>query len=242
MIISHTYKYLFVELPRTGSTAISRELCQQYDGQRILRKHSTYYDFLREATAAEREYFVFSGIRNPLDDAVSRYFKLSTNHNQRFTDPRKTQRRSNLAERLESWLFGYVTRHDADFETFFRKSYVFPYNNWATMSRQHYDYVIRFEHLQEDFECALRLIGIEPKRPLPLRNPTAKRRRNFAAYYSEKSIPRAKRIFGPFMRAWGYEFPAEWGQHQLPWWNELAFDFANLFRVLYWRHLRFRFF
>ena len=31
MIISHKYKYLFVELPRTGSTAISNELCEYYE-------------------------------------------------------------------------------------------------------------------------------------------------------------------------------------------------------------------
>lgn len=240
MIISHVHKYLFVELPRTGSTAISRELCQQYDGQRILRKHSTYFDFRRVATAEERSYFVFSCIRNPLDDAISRYFKLRTNHKQRFTDPAKVQRRANLAERIESGLFRYVTRHDADFDTFFRKSYILPYNNWATMSRQYYDYVIRFERLQEDFDCVLRLVGIEPKRPLPLRNPTANRQRDFSRYYADETVARAKRIFGPFMRTWGYEFPAEWGDVNVSRWNQLNFDVANVFRTIYWRHLRLR--
>ncbi len=32
MIIRHRYKYVFVELPHTGSTAISEELRELYDG------------------------------------------------------------------------------------------------------------------------------------------------------------------------------------------------------------------
>ena len=240
MIIGHEHKYLFVELPRTGSTAISRELCQQYGGERILRKHSTYFDFLKVAEPEEREYFVFSTIRNPLDDAVSRYYKLRTNHNRRFTDPKKVQNRTNLAERIESTLFRFVRENDVDFDAFFRRSYVLPYNNWATISRDHYDYIIRFENLQDDFDHVLRLIGIEPKRRLPERNPTAKRKRDYAMYYSDETIPRAKRIFGPFMQIWDYEFPPEWGDASVSWWNRLAFDFVNIFRRVYWRYLRFR--
>ena len=100
MIISHTHRYLFVELPRTGSTAISRELVQNYEGAHILWKHATYQDFLKVAKPEEKEYFVFSGIRNPLDDAVSRYFKIMTDHRERFTDPEKLKRRRELERAL----------------------------------------------------------------------------------------------------------------------------------------------
>ena len=47
MIISHKYKYVFVGLPLAASTAISKELCEQYDGKAILAKHSIYQDFLK---------------------------------------------------------------------------------------------------------------------------------------------------------------------------------------------------
>ena len=85
MIISHTHKYLFIELPMTGSTAISKELREQYDGVSILQKHSTYLDFLRVANEAEKQYFVFAGIRHPLDQVVSHYFKFKTGHDGQFT-------------------------------------------------------------------------------------------------------------------------------------------------------------
>jgi hypothetical protein len=76
MVISHTYKYLFVELPHTASTAIHQELCENYEGIPIIRKHAPYHEFIRIATAEEKVYFVLSGIRNPLDEAVSIYFIL----------------------------------------------------------------------------------------------------------------------------------------------------------------------
>lgn len=66
MVISDKYKYLFVELPHTGSTAISRELCEYYDGTQILSKHIFYHQFLKTATPKRKNYFVFSCIRKPL--------------------------------------------------------------------------------------------------------------------------------------------------------------------------------
>lgn len=240
MVISHTYKYVFVELPRTGSTAISRELCEHYAGVRILRKHSTYRDFLKVATPEEKNYFVFSGIRSPLDDAVSRYFKLKTNHRQRYTDPGKQKRRWSVVERIETRLFHYIEATDIDFATFFMKFYTVPYNNWATLDHKKFDFVIRFENLQEDFDTALRMIGIQPKRPLPVVNKTGQRESRFRSYYTPQTIKRAKRVFGPFMKQWGYAFPPEWDATTVPWWNQLEFHAVNLFRHFYWRHLRFR--
>ena len=55
MIISHKYKYLFIETPHTGSTAISNELQENYDGQRILHKHAYYFEFARQASEEERK-------------------------------------------------------------------------------------------------------------------------------------------------------------------------------------------
>ena len=49
MIISHRHRFVFVELPRTGSSAVRRELRELYDGVPILHKHSTYDEFRRQA-------------------------------------------------------------------------------------------------------------------------------------------------------------------------------------------------
>jgi hypothetical protein len=240
MIISHTHRYLFVELPRTASTAISHELRELYDGQRILRKHATYRDFLKTATPAEREYFVFSGIRNPLDDAVSQYFKYRSNHKNKYTDPDKLRRRKRLADYLAQLEFRFIHEREADFATYFRRFYPVPYNNWSDLSHRAFDFVIRFEHLQADFARVLELLGIEQQRPLPEVNRTSGKRRDYLAYYTPDIIPHARRVFGPYMKQWGYAFPPEWGETEVPWYHQAEFEFYNLFRGFYWRYLRAR--
>lgn len=237
MIISHTHRYLFVELPRTGSTAIARELRQHYDGTSILFKHATYYDFQRIASEDEQRYFVFSCIRNPLDDAVSLYFKYRTDHDGRFSRLDRTEKNW-LVRLVTQKKFNFVQRTDADFPTYFLKHYWLPYGNWSCLSHEDFDFVIRFERLQDDFARALRLIGLESKRPLPVANRTAKRKREFASYYTPETIGRAKRVFGPYMKQWGYDFPAEWDDPVVPRWNEVAFDLYNRVRLLYWKYVR----
>ena len=59
MVISDKNKYLLAELPHTGSTAISKELCENYDGVKILSKHARYNQFLKIATPERGEIFCF---------------------------------------------------------------------------------------------------------------------------------------------------------------------------------------
>lgn len=239
MIISHKHRYLFVELPRTGTTAISKELRTHYDGVRILHKHATYQEFLKIATPEEKTYFVFSCVRNPLDDAVSRYFKTKTDHRGWYSGRGKSKLRNVV--RFVDWLgYKFVQITHADFPRFFRVFHILPYSNWSILSHKSFDYVIRFENLQPDFETALRLIGIEPVRPLPVSNRTASKDSDFLKYYTPEIIGQAKRVFGPYMRFWGYEFPPQWGgsDETIPWWHQAQYDLANLFKRQYWLHLR----
>jgi len=242
MIISHRYKYLFVELPLTGSTAISRELHENYDGDEILYKHATYREFLKIAGAEEKKYFVFSGMRNPLDQAVSHYFKFLTDHRDQFSDDQKFQRTgmNRLAYNFSHMRrYQFIQKIDADFTTFFLKFYKIPYNNWSSLSHQNFDYIIRFENLAEDFAGVLDAIGIENKRPLPATNVTSARDKDFWSYYDNPEVrERAKWVFGPYMKQWGYEFPSEWGESSISWQQQFVFMIFNIFRNIYWRHFR----
>jgi hypothetical protein len=238
MIISHTHKYVFVALPQTGSTAISRELRENYAGEKILFKHATYQDFLRIATPAEKKYFVFSCIRNPLDYAVSQYFKYVTDHKHKYTDPKRGKRVRGIVARWYFQRFQFVKQAQPDFATYFQRYYRTPYNNWSSLSHKNFDFIIRFERLQDDFAQALHLIGLEPVRPLPLTNPTSQKSRDFLAYYTPDIREHAKFVFGPYMKQWDYTFPPEWGDSTPSQWSEWEFNFLNLFRMLYWKYLR----
>ena len=237
MIISHRYRYLFVELPRTGSTAIRRELRELYDGQPILHKHATYEEFLKVATDEEKRYFVFSGIRNPLDDAVSRYFKLRTDHKQRFSErPGKHKRWLNRI--IDRRMVGFLRRTDADFAHYFMRHHILPYDRWSSLSHARFDFIIRFESLADDFAEALRRIGIEPQRPLPQVNPTAARSRDYRDYYPPRTRARARRVFGPFMERWGYAFPPEWGIARPTRGDRAQYSAFSFLASIYWRYIR----
>lgn len=234
MIVSHEHRYVFVEVPRTGSSSISQELREMYGGIRVLAKHATYPEFARQATADERRYFVFAGVRNPLDDMVSQYFKLRTHH-RKVTGREKRPH----GRRLYAWLDGrmsrYLERTDADFSTWFLHYKVLPYDSIASVSRDRFDYVIRSEELAGDFARALGLIGLEARRPLPSHNPTSMRQRDYASYYTPAAVARARRVLGPHMRRWGYAFPDDWNLAPPSTLHEAEYIAVSALRRAYWR-------
>lgn len=236
MIISHKHKYVFVELPRTGSTAISKELREHYDGEAILRKHATYREFLSTASTAEKQYFVFSAVRNPLDKILSLYFKYKTDQ-RGYDNPDIYQGSNQLIAWLMKKQFRFVQASNASFEDFFRKFYVLPYDDWSSLDHAHLDYVMHFELLSEDFSEVLTMIGLEQVRPLPITNKTAERRDDFWSYYTPEIQSRAQWVFGPYFKRWGYEFPQSWVRSNTVG-PGLAFHLTNVFRHVYWRFLR----
>ena len=68
MIISHKYKFLFIGLPFSASSAISKELNLAYQGEPYLRKHSLYYEFEKIATEEEKKIFCFCCFEKPYGD------------------------------------------------------------------------------------------------------------------------------------------------------------------------------
>ena len=247
MIISHRHRYVFVELTLTGSPAIAKELAELYAGETFLRKHSTYQDFLREADPAWHGYFVFSGIRHPLDQVVSRYSKLQSDHKGKYSGLAKgtAPHARGLHFRILAWFqarrFAFVNEGDASFAAFLRRFYRVPYSDWSVMSHKQFNAVTRFETLAEDFDRVLRAIGIEPVRPLPWRNKTQDKA-DWQAYFADADVRQhAVRVFGPFMKYWGYEFPADWGRCEPSAGDESMYRLLTGARTLYWRFLRYRF-
>ncbi len=210
MIISHKYKYLFIELGRTASCAISRELCEYYDGKEILRKHADYRAFHRIATPEERKYFVFSTVRNPLDRAVSIYFKLRTNHRGRYSKPElRWENGGNMSKRLIK-KYEYVKDNNADFPEFFRKYYRQPYVDMCSANFNKFNFIIRYEDLESGFAQVLKQLGINQKRSLPVLNKTIEKNNDFYTYFTPEIQDQAKRVFAPYLKKFGYDFPLEW--------------------------------
>ncbi|MEQ8857283.1 MAG: hypothetical protein RIC56_01425 [Pseudomonadales bacterium] len=242
MVISHKHRYVFLELPYTATRAISRELREHYDGEEILCKHSNYPEFVKYASAAEREYRVLCGIRNPLQIPISLYLKY---RNTPITDlwlgdlnRDRWNPVSNLYDRMSRPQVLFAKREDCSFDDFFLKYYRFPYDNWSRVSIPHCDVVLRFESLQSDFSRALDHLGISQVRELPRKGNAVSWSHDPASYYGERSRARAVRVFGPYMRRWQYEFPESWGEARDSVSAELLDNVLAMGRVPYWTWVR----
>ena len=161
MVISHKNKYLFIALPHTASTAIRNELCEFYEGQKILKKHSFYHTFPKSTRDRIKTYFTLSCIRNPADVIVTEYFKLKNNHGQFFTNPASWKRNGGFVSDRALERYRFIQQTQADFPTFFKRFHKHPYVNWSNLSHKGFDFIIRFEKLQSDFARVLSLLNIQ---------------------------------------------------------------------------------
>lgn len=189
----------------TGSTAIGDELCEYYGGEKILKKHSGYRDFMKNASSTEKTYYKFSGIRNPLDTAVSMYFKLK--NEPRFLDPLyPTKNKDNFIRAT------YIASNKADFNDFFMRFLTRNiYDEIKTHDFNKLNYIYRFENIQEEFSRILTRLGLNQIRPLPLIKKTPERQTDFTLYYKTDKIRRTARlIFSKYMAQWDYDFPTDW--------------------------------
>jgi len=238
MIISHTNKYLFVELPRTGTTAISHELLENYDAVPILQKHAMYGDFLKIATPKEKKYFVFLSVRNPLDRIVSLYFKYQSNHRGQYTNAKYLNQENLFIRIMIKNHFSFVYDNQASFPEFFKMFYRVPFDDWTVLARKHFNFVIHFENINEDFTRVLERLNIDMVRPLPVVNKTSLRAEEFWSYYTPEIRDRAKWVFGPYLKRWGYEFPPDWGDCSSQWSSRAVLSLVNAPRKLYWKYYR----
>jgi hypothetical protein len=240
MIISHVHKYVFVELPFTGTTSIRSALLEHYNGIRILHRHATYNEFYRTATPEQKKYFVFSCIRNPLDVAVTDYAKHKSGFGEKVNV--RIKKSKGMRRLINGYRLGkidFAMDANADFSDYFLRYYKLPYDDWSAVSHARCDFVIRFERLQEDFEKALELIGIKEKiTNLPVTNKTAGKQDDFLSSYSAEAIARAKYVFAPYMDKWNYQFPLEWGEATTSWRTRKQYEALNLFRKFGWLHLK----
>lgn len=242
MIISHRYKYVFFELPMTGSTAIAAELEAFYDGKQLLAKHSSPKDFMKIASEEEKKYFMFSGIRNPLDQIVSHYYKYKSDHKQNYSGkakPRKFGMLRRLLNRSKNKSrYNFIVKNNASFQEYFERYYKLPYSNWSLEWHSQMDYIIRFEELDAGFATVLQKLGIEAKRPLPKENQTSNKKGDFWEHYPSDSLQRrAVNIFGVFMKKWEYALPSEWAVKEPSVFSKLLFPIVHGLKSIYWKVL-----
>ena len=235
MIISHKHKYVFVGLPLAASTAISKELCENYEGKPILSKHSLYQDFLKVATKEEQTFKVLACVRSPLDISVSYYTKMIKDVSGNFSNEKLLRKNGGNLKLRDYKLAQYFRESGADYTTFLKKYYQFPFDNWFSITKPFCDFILRFDHLQDDFQTALKHCGIEPKRPLPVVNKTTEKA-SYLSYYTAENNAVGLAIFGPYLKEHQMAFPKQWKKTKVPLGYRLAYRIMRQVRKLFWKY------
>ncbi len=235
MIRSKKHSFVFVQNPMTGSSAVAKELVEHYDGEPILAKHAVLSTFYKTCKPEERDNFVFSAIRHPLDKIVSNYLKLKTDHNHRFTRPLNKNLLKAFFQRRDRRVFRKV-QQGMSFGDYLKGLKV--YDDMSTLDHDKMDFIMRFETLSQDFERVLAELGIPQVRPLPKHNVT-QGKKGFLEYYDTEEIRRAaaKKV-GPFLEGSPYELPKEWGEMRHSVWDRFNFKVHHFIRIISWRYVR----
>ena len=235
MIISHKYKFVFIGLPFSASSAITKELCERYHGEPILRKHSLYHEFDRIASEDEKEYFVFAVLRNPMDIAITTYAKMRTNEKGNFTNPELFIENGGHINKKQRERYEFITQKETTFQKYFLKFYKLPYDNPSSITFQHCDYIIRYENIDEDYKKALNLAGVKNPRSLPVANKTSNKRSNINIYYTREIRNRALFVFGPFFKDYNFSFPSEWKIENIHKISYLIYSILRFIRRWRWK-------
>lgn len=221
-IVSEEHGYLFVQVPRTGSTAIGENTLEplyggEFVGRRPTRelsgdKHASHQELIRRGLVSKQllqRIYVFSTVRNPYDSSVSLYEKMRRTYAPLLEDP-------------TSWLYkmpGYLKSIRVAVEASFSDWFIFHHTRRTPLALplrvfrrprplpEHYravDRIMRFERLQQDFDLALADLGL-PSVELPVVNVT-KRDRDYRPYYDRRAKWLAERVFGNYRTHFGYEW------------------------------------
>ena len=212
MIISHKFKYVFIQNARTASTSMGKELRLNYAGEKILKKHSLYSEFLKKASEEEKQYFVFTGQRNPLDQLVTLYFRYKYRPIENIKKNTTKQTLQDLRARTRIKKSRYIREHDLSFVQFFQKYRSFRLDrSHLKLEKEHMNFIYRYENLQQDFSAILNAIGIEQIRPLPQHSKkTTGKDKDFYQYYTPEIQRRVQILFGRSFKSMGYAFPSHW--------------------------------
>ena len=188
MIVSQEGKYIFIHIPRTGGTSISRCL----SGAATRSAHSM--GFFKEQRHAG--FFVFCFVRNPFDRIVSAFLHARTMSVGNSRIRRFLHANGDIS--FSDFVVEFLTDDLVEDETHFR-----PQTFWLREANP--NFVGRFERLATDFDAIAGRLVL--RAPLQRHNDTS-RHADFREYYSGAAIDKVARLYADDIALLNYRFDA----------------------------------
>jgi hypothetical protein len=182
MLISHKHKFILLHAGKCAGSSIRNCLDSIIDETKvkISKGHpnlSECQEIIKKSNYNPKEYMVIGMVRNPFD-------------------------------RMVSWYYHALYKSKAfkgSFEDFCIRGFANPSENLIPPYKK-CDHIIRYEHLQEDFNIFLDLIGLPPHQlPHSNKNPD-KPKDHYRALYTDKTKQMTADYFTSVIEMFGYEF------------------------------------
>ena len=196
MVINKKYKLLFIGIPYSASSAIIKELIENYNSEPLLHKHANIPYLIEIFKGLDINQFHITAVqRDPVDIVFTVFNKLKTNANGVYTDRKYFLENGGHVSKKARRTFHQVKKNNWDFLEYLKNVYSFiPYDSYISENRNYVNQWIYFDELNKGFSEMLRKAGIDQKKKLPLYNPTNK-------VEGKSDVPEKliKMIFGPFL-------------------------------------------
>lgn len=204
MVISKSNKFLFISVPKTGSSTLRRLL----SGHQSVKKthkaskknfiHSTCQQLIEDNEINEKEYFKFAFVRNPWDRALSEYL---------FHKKRKGCRCGQK----------FFAKNFSSFKSFLRKGGVFRCG-YSAHGKQQYEFLVnkqnkiivdfigRFDCFEEDLKQVFNILNIKIPNTIPRANQT-RRIRPLNKYYCKETVELVKNMYEKDIELFNFKPP-----------------------------------
>ena len=196
-MISHTHKFIFIEVNKTGTTTINRSLHKYGEPRKGKTRHLSISQILHNDSQISN-YFRFTFVRNPWDRCVS-LFNYRVQKRSLYKDLCFNEFIQSLKENtFKEWYKNNYNNLKSGPVSCPQVFFLYNENEEIKM-----DFIGKFENLQEDFNIVCDKIGI-PKQQLPHKNAT--KHKHYTEYYDDETKQIVAEKYAKDIEYFGYEF------------------------------------
>ncbi len=221
-MINLKHKFIFVHVPRTGGVSIEKYFGQPW------QNHATLQTYIDSSPLRAKDYFKFVFVRNPWDRLVSWYFHMNPKTPVKSFDY-KIEGGSRCRKENGTWreigkvgekLVNFKEYYEPDFRSWIKKGNPHHWKkncgtNWAKkdplscqdwlMNSKNidFDFIGKFETLQEDFSVICERIGVPNKK---LSHLNKSKHRHYTEYYDEETQEIIAKKYKKDIEMFGYKF------------------------------------
>lgn len=174
MIINREKKFIFIGLPFSASSAISKELLEQYNCEALLHKNANIPVLLKCCPDIKiDEYEVVAVIRDPVETAFTLYNKLKNNANETYSNPMKFIENGGHVTKKARRTYQKIQSKNLSFDEYLDNVFgVIPFDGLLSENCKYITKTIHFDDLQGDFKACFESLGVNVVRELPSYNKT----------------------------------------------------------------------